>query len=318
MHGTNIPQTRSKPAFQDPGICKVTEDFPFNSLSGVSTAGFDSLCMHCTTCPKNYPQNCNGGCCTGGVQTSIFGRKKKINVGPRGAPTNRSVVSRSKIHFTTAKDPDRLVHRSRLTLKRSAYYLTCPLLGCTVQRAFHNDQRKGLHMVAPFIGLMNSVDQGRYSVNPHELKPDMEVSVCNYFIYIHRLQGNCCSCESIVCYLKFCRLKSQGTGTDTCKSSKHVGAPFAVERKFNNVCVSSYALADIFRSADGFVTDSGRPGNGLTIVEQSKKGNGRQPRCCARWSPRLISYHMCFHDRVKVVRRTAIALSLASNTDYGC
>jgi hypothetical protein len=114
-------------AFQNPGICKVTEDLALNFLSGVSTASFDSLCMHSTTCPKNHPQNCNGGCCTGGVQTSIFEEKININVGPHGAPTKLSVVSRSKIHLTTAKDPDRLLHRSRQTLRRSAHYLTCSL-----------------------------------------------------------------------------------------------------------------------------------------------------------------------------------------------
>jgi hypothetical protein len=55
----------------------VTEDFPIDFLSGVGAASFDLLRMHGTTCPENYAQICNGGCCTGGVQTSIVKRKKK-------------------------------------------------------------------------------------------------------------------------------------------------------------------------------------------------------------------------------------------------
>jgi hypothetical protein len=124
--GPNIPQTHPQLSFQDPGICKVIEDSPIKFLSGVGAAGFDSLCMHSTTCQKNHPQICNGGRCTGGVQTSIM-KEKKNQCRPSRAPTNPSLVRRSKIHLSTAKDHDRLVHRSRQTMKRSAHYLTYSL-----------------------------------------------------------------------------------------------------------------------------------------------------------------------------------------------
>jgi hypothetical protein len=100
--GTTIPQTRSQLLFQDPGICKVTEDF-LSILCQASAPRVSTLCA-CAARPAR--KTMRRLVTVGAAQVefrpaSIKGKKNQCR--PSRTLTNRSVLSRSKIHFTTAK-----------------------------------------------------------------------------------------------------------------------------------------------------------------------------------------------------------------------